>query len=337
MKFGSRFTVPAFARAVRAFLSVALATPLLALAAVAAASALAQASVEGAGEGSARAGGVDERPGFAGTGPRTEAAAPTPRTRRYADVKSFLFDLVSRFPRTASGVDVGPSDSGDRIYGVALGDLNSSIRHMVVAAHHGNEYGAVETALGLAESLASAPLTGQLVFVIPVLNVGGYDTRTRWERGADRRFHDPNRDYPGPCGTEGPFSLKSTRALAEFVERENIVASATLHTYWPAVLWPWGAPARELSTPYDLVYKELAASAVLESGYQIGNSTEVLYAARGAYEDYVYWRMGAWSLLFELGGSHSPSDADVAQVVAVNVEFTSRCDAVRAGFDRHDE
>ena len=287
--------------------------------------------------------------------PRTEAAAPTPRTRRYADVKAQLTALAARYPGVVKIFDLGPSDSGDRVIGVAIGDQASALRNIVVSTHHGNEYGSTEVALGFAESLAEKPIAGQLVYVIPVLNVGGYDSRTRWEKDAGGHYRDPNRDYPGPCGTEGPFHLKDTHALADFIERQGIVASATLHTFYPAVVWPWGIPARDLETPWTSQYRDLAAAATMDSHYEIGNSTDVIYAATGAYEDYAYWKLGAWSLLFEVGHSHTPSDADVAQLVALNVPglrrmmeraprerapthgFDSVCDSSRARFDRHDE
>src|SRR5207248_223649 len=110
--------------------------------------------------------------------------------------------------------------------------------------------------------------------------------------------YDPNRDYPGPCGTEGPHKLKSTKALAQFVADKGIVASATLHTFYPVVAYPWGISTHDLSTPYDDLFKMLATSAVTESHYPIGNSTEAIYPADGTYEDYAFWKHGIWSLLF---------------------------------------
>jgi carboxypeptidase T len=246
------------------------------------------------------------------------------------------------------------SDSGETIQGVAVG--NGPLHNLVVASHHGNEYGSVEVARGFAVSLAQAPIPGQTVYVIPVLNVGGYNAKQRREPASNRTW-DPNRNYPGPCGTEGPFTLKSTQALADFIDKQNIVSSATMHTFYPAVVYPWGVSTRDLSTPYDDLFKTLVQASTVESHYEVGNSTEVIYPADGAFEDYAFWKHGIWSLLFELGETHSPSLSQVNQMVQVNVPglrrfleqaprtraenhaFAGRCDRSKAmkDLDRHDE
>jgi predicted deacylase len=277
-----------------------------------------------------------------------------PSTATYAEVKTFLKTLADKYPQNAKLFTLGVSDSGEMIQGIALG--NGSVHNLVVASHHGNEYGSVEVARGLAQSLAEHPITGQTIYVIPVLNIGGYNQKNRREPANGRTF-DPNRNYPGPCGTEGPLTLKSTKALAEFLDREQIVASATMHTFYPAVVYPWGLSTHDLSTPYDDQYKQLCEAATVESGYQVGNSTAVIYPADGAFEDYAFWKHGIWSLLFELGETHSPSLKQVQQMVQVNVpglrrfleqaprtraekhEFTGRCDRSKAMLarDLHDE
>ena len=207
----------------------------------------------------------------------------------------------------------------------------------------------------LAESVARSPIVGQTVYLIPVLNIDGYNAKERRETARGITW-DPNRDYPGPCGTEGPFKLKSTAMLAQFIEDHHIVASATLHTYSPAVVYPWGISTHDLSTPYDDVFKNLVQAATVESQYPTGNNTALIYPADGTFEDYAYWKQGIWSLLFELGFSHNPSDAEVDTLVNVNVpglrrfleqsprqlaenhSFTGKCDSRMMSWrDRHDE
>ncbi|MGZ3698433.1 MAG: M14 family zinc carboxypeptidase, partial [Bdellovibrionota bacterium] len=147
-------------------------------------------------------------PGFA-----TERARD-PSTTKYSDVKTFLHKLAAKYPQTTQLFTLGDSDSGDTIEGVAIG--NGPIHNMIVSTHHGNEYGSTEVARGAASALAANPIKGQTIYVIPVLNIAGYNAKDRRESakgdaaGVD---HDPNRDYPGPCGTEGPHLLKDTAAL----------------------------------------------------------------------------------------------------------------------------
>lgn len=275
-----------------------------------------------------------------------------PPASSYNEVKSFMSLLATQYPGTTKIFILGDSDSGEKIQGVMIG--SGLIKNLVVATHHGNEYGSTEVAKAFAASVAQNPIPGRTLYIVPVLNISGYNALQRRE-SVGFNTYDPNRDYPGPCGTEGPHRLKSTRALAQFVERENIVASATLHTYYPAVVYPWGMSTHDLSTPYDDLFKTLVQAATVESHYEVGNSTEVIYPADGTFEDYAFWKHGVWSLLFELGFSHSPSQGDIKEMIRVNVpglrrmmeqtpheratdhDFKGKCDLRMRGLDRHDE
>jgi carboxypeptidase T len=272
--------------------------------------------------------------------------------RQYSEVKAYLGELTKAFPANAKLFTLGESDSGDTIIGLQVG--NGPIANVVVAAHHGNEYGSTETALGFAREISERPIKDQTVYVIPVLNISGYNAKSRRETARGKSF-DPNRNYPGPCGTEGPFTLKSTTALARFIKEKNIVSSATLHTFSPAVLYPWGLSSKDLKTGYESIYKGLVMEATRDSHYATGNSTELLYPADGTYEDYAFNEHGIWSLLFEIGYSHSPNPDAVRTAVQVNVpgirrmlesapteraskhRFAGKCDRSLIGLDRHDE
>jgi carboxypeptidase T len=270
----------------------------------------------------------------------------------YSEVKTLLRDLAAKHPQNAKIFTLGASDAGEAIEGLEIG--NGPVNNMIVATHHGNEYGSTEVAKALAVSLSENPIQGQTIYVIPVLNISGYNQNRRREN-AGTRTYDPNRDYPGPCGTEGPFKLKSTAALASFVEKKNIVASTTLHTFSPAVLYPWGVSTKDLSTPYDDLFISLGQAAASESNYAVGNSTALLYPADGTFEDYAFWKHGIWSLLMEIGYSHSPDGNAVKEMIRVNVpgirrfleqapraraekhDFTGKCDTAMKRLDRHDE
>ena len=241
---------------------------------------------------------------------------PNTAVDNYASVLTTLKKIVNENPTNATWFELGMSDSGRPIVGLKIGDGETA--DLIVGTHHGNEYGATAVALGAADSLAKNPIKDHTVYVIPVLNISGYNARDRYESIGSQSI-DPNRDYPGPCGTEGPYHSKATHALADFIDKKQIVSSATLHTYFPAVLYPWGLSTQDLSTPYDSTFIALSKAATVESQYDVGNSTEMLYAADGAFEDYAYWKHGIWSLLFEMGHSHNPSDAELKQMVEVNV------------------
>jgi predicted deacylase len=236
--------------------------------------------------------------------------------RNYRGVIDYLQFLQRNHPQTVTGFTLGVSDAGAPIYGLKIG--SGPVNHLVVATHHGNEPVSTEVALNFAESLAFQPIPGETVYVIPVLNIEGYDRRRRYEsvHGQDL---DLNRDYPGPCGTAGPFFSKSTKALADFLEQHTIATVATLHTYHPAVVYPWGISTNDVETPYTPVFDAMAKAATKDSHYEIGYSTTVMYPADGTFEDYVFWKQGIFSLLFELGTANLPSPEELQVTVATNV------------------
>jgi predicted deacylase len=244
------------------------------------------------------------------------ANANVSTSRQYKDVTDYLHNLAKNNPQTTELFTLGFSNAGVAIEGVKIG--NGPVHNLLVGTHHGNEYGSTEVALNFAESLAANPIQGQTMFVIPVLNIDGYNARQRWER-INGQYIDQNRDYPGPCGTEGPFNSTSTKALADFLVKEDIVASATLHTYWPAAVYPWGISTNDVETPYTPIFMKMVQAGTASSQYQVGNSTEVIYPADGAFEDYAFWKQGIWSILFEVGNSHSPSVKDLEAMVKTNV------------------
>ena len=265
-----------------------------------------------------------------------------PSLTNYDKVVSTIQKIAEQNPANAKVISIGVNDQGVPIQALQIG--SGEVSSLIVGTHHGNEFGSTAVALGVADSFARNPVAGQTVYIVPVLNITGYNKTGRNENGIRGSF-DPNRDYTGPCKTGATFNLKSTKTLSDFLETKNVQISATLHTYWPAVVYPWGISTQDLSTPYDAQYLELVKAATKESNYQIGNNTQVLYPADGTFEDYAYWKHGIWSLLFELGFSHNPDSTAIKNMVDVNVpgirrflemspktrvakhDFTGRCDA----------
>ncbi len=267
-----------------------------------------------------------------------------PLATNYQTVTQKLAQYAASNPTKVEQISIGINNQGEEIKGLKIG--NGPIPALVVGTHHGNEYGSTAVALGVAESFSLNPLPNHTVYVIPVLNITGYNRGSRYENGAGQTL-DANRDYPSPCKSGANFQLRSTDALARFVDDKNIVISATLHTYSPAVLYPWGISTNDLSTPYDKEFIKLAQDATIDSGYPSGNSTEMLYAADGTFEDYAFWKHGIWSLLFEIGFTHSPDSTAVQNMIRGNVPgirrfienapiaratdhlFTGKCDGSR--------
>jgi carboxypeptidase T len=240
----------------------------------------------------------------------------TPSANNYDQILKNMDQIVAANPGSAQVFTMGTNSQGQPIKGLKIG--NGAVNSLIVGTHHGNEYGSTAVALGFAADLAKNPIQKQTVYVIPVLNISGYNRNDRYESNVTGSVTDANRDYPSPCKKDAPYQLKSTEALSQFLVDKNIQISATLHTYWPAVVYPWGISTTDLSTPYDDQYKMLVAAATQESKYQTGNNTQVLYPADGTFEDYAYFKHGIWSLLFELGFSHNPDPQAVKNMIEVN-------------------
>ena len=239
-----------------------------------------------------------------------------PLATNYQVVTQKLAQYQASNPTKVEQISIGINSQGEEIKALKIG--NGPIAALVVATHHGNEFGSTAVALGVAESFALNPLPNHTVYVVPVLNISGYNKVSRYETGSGQAV-DPNRDYPSPCKSGTNFLLRSTEALARFIDEKNIIISATLHTYWPAVLYPWGISTNDLTTPDEEEYIKLAKNSVVDSGYAYGNSTAMLYAADGAFEDYAYWKHGIWSLLFEMGFSHNPDSNAIQNMIRGNV------------------
>ncbi len=246
----------------------------------------------------------------------TLSHAQTISDRTYRDVVNALNQLEKDHPGTVKVFTLGYSNEGIAIKGVHIG--NGPLHNLVVATHHGNELASTEVALAVAKSLAENPIVGQRISVVPVLNINGYAAHYRYEMINGQKIN-LNRDYPGPCGTAGPYASTSTKAMADFLAGENIVTAATLHTYKPAVVYPWGISTKDVDTLSTPTFIDLAKAATIESRYQIGYSTTVMFPADGTFEDYAYWKHGIYSLLFEIGEVNVPAPDVLTKTIHDNV------------------
>lgn len=234
-------------------------------------------------------------------------------TTKYDQIAETLRQLEKDHPGNASRFELGLNDSGEMIYGIRLG--NGPNPQVVVAAHHGNENNSVEVAMATARSLATNPLEENTVYLVPVLNISGFNSNLRRENRID-----PNRDYPGPCGSDsgGPFLLKSTKLLSNFLTTKQITAAVTLHTYSRWVLFPWSVNYKTY-TKDQATFEKLAQAATAHNEYILGTAADIMYAMHGNFMDYAYWQHGIWSLLFEIGTTHSPNPTQIQEAIRRNV------------------
>ena len=142
-------------------------------------------------------------------------ASAFPISKNYADIKAFLTKVVADHPQNAELFVLGDSDSGEKIIGIKAG--NGPVNNLVVGTHHGNEYGSTEVAKAFAQSVAEQPIAGETMYVIPVLNINGFDRRDRYEVNAAGESVDPAEYYfriSGVFETAAPQYAWLNRILA---------------------------------------------------------------------------------------------------------------------------
>lgn len=222
--------------------------------------------------------------------------------------------LVAANSDLVSLTDIGVNDQGVAIQGIRIegpGALSlDRPQHLVVGAHHGNEQMSVDVALRFASRLIQtlrdpsspqyAALAQSTYIVVPVLNISGFNAGRREESASAGGTLDPNRDYPDPCTTDRPFVLASTRNLAEFIRREDIVAAVTVHGYIGTFTYPWGIFTTNTATPDHRLFQSMSAQVVTVNGYETGTHADAIYPTAGAFEDWAYHELGVWVMLLEI-------------------------------------
>ena len=234
----------------------------------------------------------------------------------YDRILSRLSEL-DKLPNTTL-FNLGKNDQGKDIMGIIVGDMSTAkLKHAVVGVHHGNEKASAEVPLYFTEMVVKSYDPSVLYYIVPVLNISGYNVSRREETGSDGDTHDSNRDYEDACSTKQDFQLKSTTLIADLIDREDIVSAVTVHGYIGTFTYPWGTDAKDYTTLDDAFLTAWAKKAVKINNYKTGTHGAAIYPATGAFEDWAYYKLGVWSFLLEI---RSPS-ADLKKDAQTLVEF----------------
>lgn len=221
---------------------------------------------------------------------------------------------LDKLPNTTL-FSLGKNDQGRDIMGIMIGNASARIKHVVVGTHHGNERAAAEVPLFFTELVAKTFDSSVLYYVVPVLNISGYNVYRREENGSDGDTHDSNRDYEDACTTKQDFKLKSTTLIADLIEREDVVTAVSVHGYIGTFTYPWGTEARNYATADDAFLSEWAKKAAKVNNYKTGTHGGAIYPATGAFEDWAYYKLGVWSFLLEIRSPSSDLRKDAQSLV----------------------
>ncbi len=121
----------------------------------------------------------------------------------------------------------------------------------------------------------------------------------------------------------GPFSEPESRALRDFLQEHDFVASLSYHSYGNLVLFPWAYTAA--NTSHHSVFMNLALTMTAENGYGYGNfNLGSIYRVNGDSEDYIYSYRGGNNPVFaftvEVGDSFFPAEEDVESLLAETLQ-----------------
>ncbi|MGH1365897.1 MAG: M14 family metallopeptidase [Calditrichia bacterium] len=257
----------------------------------------------------------------------------------YAEVNQKLQSFQNTHPQIAAVSSIGQSLEGRQISALKISDNVSQDEDEPVViffgAHHAREWISVDVPLLTADHLLNAYGSDTLitrlidnaeVWFVPMVNPDGHQysvtTNRLWRKNrrdnGDGTFGvDLNRNYgyqwggPGSSGDSfsetyrGPsaFSEPESRAVRDFLNREQPKAMITYHSYSQLVLYPWGHT--NAPTPDDVQLDQLASAmaakilAVHGKSYTPQQASD-LYLASGDTADWLYAVQNAMAFTIEL-------------------------------------
>lgn len=242
--------------------------------------------------------------------------SPFAFSAKYDTIVKKINELAEQYPQFLQIIDIGKNDQGNTIYGWKLENLmyneanKTKVNHLLVGVHHGNEGTTADLCILFVEKMIKRfqdsnsnnykSLSDSIYYIIPVLNISGYNQNSRSEKSSTGRYLDPNRDYPDVCADNKHFQLASIRNLVSFIDKFKFVGAITAHGYIGTFTYPWGIYTSNSKTQDDEFYKYMGKESVKENGYRTGTHTDVIYPASGAFEDWAYATHGIWCMLMEL-------------------------------------
>lgn len=210
---------------------------------------------------------------------------------------------------------------------------------LFMALTHAREHLSVEMALAIlrmfTEGYGVDPqitnlVDGREIYILPIVNPDGgeYDIasgiyrswrKNRRPNGDGSYGVDLNRNFGyqwGCCGGSsgapssttyrGPaaFSERETQAIRDFVlERPNLRAAISFHTYGELILYPYGYTYDDL--PADMEFSDLTIMRTMAqtmagtNGYTPQQASD-LYITSGDVNDWLYGELGMWAFTFEM-------------------------------------
>ncbi len=233
----------------------------------------------------------------------------SPNFLNYERIRAIGDSLIQRHPERISRVQMGESTSrGVPLLAYRISDRAAEVQDrpavLLNGVHHADEILGAEILVDFMEHLVDGygrdeRVTRWLdeleVYILPVVNVDGYERITSGEDPRWRKVPlttaqkypegtDPNRTYDfnwnlggdgnplsGRYRGEVPFSIKETKAVADFATGRPLVASISYHSQGEVLFYPWAWGDRK--APDHAVIADIADNMASKIGKMDGTGT----------------------------------------------------------------
>ncbi|PYZ99327.1 hypothetical protein A6K26_009850 [Gammaproteobacteria bacterium 2W06] len=242
---------------------------------------------------------------------------------RYDEIMAWLDELASTHPSLCSVKEVGTTYEGRTMKMLTLNKGGTDKPGIFIdGGIHAREWISPATVTYMLNELVTNSdtyddiLSAVNFYVMPSINPDGYEychtddrlwRKTRSDNGSPFgcKGADPNRNWghhwnengasDNPCsdiyaGPEAFSEIEMKNVRNQILDQTNLVVYLTFHSYSQLWLYPWGytsALPEDWQDLDDLAQSAVnALTAVHGTTYDIGSSTNVLYAAAGGSDDW---------------------------------------------------
>lgn len=286
--------------------------------------------------------------------------ALSPFFLNYERIEFIGDSLQRRYPNLISRIDIGNSTSRDvpmLAYRISNQADRVTDRPAVFlnGVHHADEILGAEILVDFMEKLVNDYGSDERVtrwldeleiYILPVVNIDGYERITsgedpRWRKVPVTREQkypegtDPNRTYDfnwnlggdgnptsGRYRGEVPFSIKETKAVADFATRRPLVASISYHSQGEVLFYPWAWGDRK--APDHAVISHIADNMASKITKMDGSATYGSVPGAGTVGQsypWLYGRLGTIDIVVETGlGSHIFPEEASAHIIRENLK-----------------
>lgn len=234
----------------------------------------------------------------------------------YSKIVDELKNLEGSYPEFAQVITYGKSLGGRPLTLIKIAKKGIAVTNptavYIGGSIHGDEYLNIEDRLPRwfleqtagANSISTFLSQGGVIYVAPILNPDGYDSRDR----ENQRGVDLNRDYTVVMARVEGFKEPETKSLVDYLKQDIQTSSRKLavamdyHCCIGALLYPWSFTGPTLSNEAKQKHLRVVQHMNTNLGTEMSAGTTPVilgYSAKGTSKDFYYEAFGALGFTFE--------------------------------------